>query len=238
MNRTWYGSPIESTYMVTENIAKSNRVNENTSSAAILLANLPGLYNSVSPMQVDYFLNQTLGVVGDYLTGEVGNSVLGRFTGRESNYKVGSDTMTFIKKALTTDATAASDMTSAMYDMNSYLNGIVSDASETSENAKPYARLNKNLTDQEKRAGVNAAKSLVKKGGALYVAKSRTSQYYKDIDKIEKGTGTPDEKEIAIRKIKLKMLVENAEAVRIAEDYIRKYIKGTPTQYNKIYGKK
>jgi hypothetical protein len=238
MNRTWYGSPLENTWMVSENIAPSNRIKDTTSSAAIFLANLPGIKNQASPIQVDYFLNQSFGVLGDYVTGDAGNAVIDKLAGNQNEYRPGSSTAQFIKTRLTTDATAASDVTSAMYDMTDLLAGIVSDAGQTGKGQDPYARLNTGLTDAEKKTAVQEAKAMTKKGGALYAAKNRTSQHYKDIDVIMKGDLSDDQKTIEVRKIKLQMLIENAQAVQKAEEYLRKYVNGTPAQYKRIYNKK
>ena len=79
-------------------------------------------------------------------------------------------------------------------------------------------------------------KAMTKKGGLLYAAKQRTSQYYKQIDAIQSSAKTNEEKMLAIRPIKYKMIQENGVTVNAVEEYIRKYIKGTPALYKKIFG--
>lgn len=237
MNQTWYGSPIESKWMRDEDIAPQNRIKDTTSSVAIFLANAPGLKGKVSPIQVDYFLNQTLGVAGDYITGDVGNSLIDKVAGQQNNYKPGTSTASFIRSRLNTDPTVASDITSSMYDADTLLKGIVADAGQTGKNQNPYARLHAGLTESEQKAAVLEAKKMTKKGGVLFKAKQKTSQHYNEIDEVQASTTLTDEdKALKVREIKWQMILENTVAVKAAEDYIRKYIKGTPALYQKIYG--
>jgi hypothetical protein len=238
MNQTWYGSPIESKWMRDDDIAPANRIKDTTSSAAIWLANLPGLKNKVSPIQVDYVLNQTLGVAGDYITGDVGNALIDGVAGKQNGYRSGSSTAEFVRTRLNTDPTAASDITSSMYDADSLLQGIVADSEQDGPNQDPYARLNPGLTESEQKTAVREAKNMTKKGGVLYKAKKLTSAHYDEIDKIEADAKLTDEERTEkTRAIKWQMILENKVAVDAAEDYIRKYIKGTPAMYAKVYGK-
>lgn len=238
MNQTWYGSPIESKWMRDDDIAPANRIKDTTSSAAIWLANLPGLKHKVSPIQVDYVLNQTLGVAGDYITGDVGNALIDGVAGKQNGYRSGSSTAEFVRTRLNTDPTAASDITSSMYDADSLLQGIVADSEQDGPNQDPYARLNPGLTESEQKTAVREAKNMTKKGGVLYKAKKLTSAHYDEIDKIEADAKLTDEERTKkTRAIKWQMILENKVAVDAAEDYIRKYIKGTPAMYAKVYGK-
>jgi len=237
MNQTWYGSPIESKWMRDENIAPANRIKDTTSSAAIWIAHLPGLYNNVSPIQVDYFLNQMFGIAGDYITGDVGNAIIDKVAGQQNNYKLGSSSASFIRSRIYTDPTIATDFTSSMYDLDSLLQGIVADAGQTGRGQDPYARLNPNLTESERKAAVLEAKKMTKKGGVLFKAKTLTSQHYNEIDAIQADPKLPEEdKVIKIREVKWKMILENIAAVNAAETFIKKYVKGTPEQFKKIYG--
>lgn len=58
-NRTWYGTPIESTKF--ENVAPKNRYDENTSSIAIAI----GKAINYSPKKINYLLDQYTGIIGD-----------------------------------------------------------------------------------------------------------------------------------------------------------------------------
>lgn len=237
MNQTWYHKDIESKWMRDENIAPANRIKDTTSSAAIWIAHLPGLYNNVSPIQVDYFLNQMFGIAGDYITGDVGNAIIDKVAGQQNNYKLGSSSASFIRSRIYTDPTIATDFTSSMYDLDSLLQGIVADAGQTGRGQDPYARLNPNLTESERKAAVREAKKMTKKGGVLFEAKKLTSQHYNEIDAIQADPKLPEEdKVIKIREVKWKMILENIAAVNAAETFIKKYVKGTPEQFKKIYG--
>ncbi len=187
---------------------------------------------------MDYFLNQSFGVLGDYATSEFGNSILDGMGAGDAASKFATSTMRFITSRLSADPTAASDVTSALYDMNDVVMGIVSDASLKGENQDAYAMLNKALTDKERKAAIAMAKALTKKDGALYAAKKRTSKHYDEIEEVMASDKPDEEKNLKLREIRMQMLNENAAALDKAEKFWRMYVIGTPAQYERIYGKK
>ncbi|MEG2860384.1 MAG: LPD38 domain-containing protein, partial [Clostridia bacterium] len=80
-NRTWYDAPIVPEWMRSEHISKSQQVTDATSSVGIFFANLPGLKDNVSPIQVDYLINQSFGVLGDLALSDAGDALTAKLQG-------------------------------------------------------------------------------------------------------------------------------------------------------------
>lgn len=234
-NRTWYDSPIIPQWMLDKSLSKELQIKDSTSSVAIWLAqNVPGLKGNISPIQVDYFINQAFGITGDLAIGDIGDAVMSALEGDGSWLQVaeatGSTAQDLFMRRITTDPTVASDITNNMYDMSDYMTGIVADLKEGGYSPK----LNKSLTPAEVKEAGKAAELMNKKDGVLYKAKKNTSGYYDEIRGIESGSLDAVEKDLHIRDIKKRMLFENAIAVKYAEEFLKKYVKGTPEMYKRL----
>ncbi|MEF9974112.1 MAG: LPD38 domain-containing protein, partial [Clostridia bacterium] len=230
-NRTWYDAPIVPEWMRSEHISKSQQVTDATSSVGIFFANLPGLKDNVSPIQVDYLINQSFGVLGDLALSDAGDALTAKLQGDGAwlgVFKAAGKTVgDMFASRINTNPTIASDMTSAMYAAMDTLGGIAADMDKDGfSNA-----LNEHLTLAERTEAARLADKACKRGGVLYAAKKNNAAAYKTLDALMAGSGDAEEKALRARSIKFKMLMENAAAVRYYEEYMKQYVKGTPAQY-------
>lgn len=106
-NRSWTGKAIESEYWRQSGKSRRYWVNDDTSSIAVWLGGIADdLGIDISPIQIDYYLDQTGGFPGDIITSIRSGNVL-----RDS-----FDTLMYkLSTRLLTDPTVASDIVSSYY---------------------------------------------------------------------------------------------------------------------------
>ena len=168
-NTSWTGAPIVPASM--ENLSPALQYTDSTSA----LAKYIGKVLNVSPLKVDYIINQNSGVIGEVKDAVQTGVNKAQTDGAAAG--VGAGFKEFFLSRFLTDTAYSEQVTSAYYDQRELLSTFISDVDETMDrDGLPYSSQLKGLNPQQTQAAYTQAKALDKQLGALTKQLSALSQ--------------------------------------------------------------
>lgn len=217
-NKNWYGGYIIPQYLLNYNDEKTAQYTEETPrlfvDAARWLYEVSNGELAMSPMMIQYVLQQYTGVIGQTVIPMISpNKITGKMNGLNALASVA-------RKRLTTDPLVSNDVVSSVYDNFNKLTGIHKAVGD----GKEIASLSPRLEDWEREMAADDAKYMTSKGGILYDAKSQISALYSEIDELSMRTDLDDEQKNTLIKQKRREMIDIAiEANSAMEEYREKY---------------
>ena len=168
-NTSWTGAPIVPASM--ENLSPALQYTDSTSA----LAKYIGKVLNVSPLKVDYIINQNSGVIGEVKDAVQTGVNKAQTDGAAAG--VGAGLKEFFLSRFLVDTAYSEQVTSAYYDQRELLSTFISDVDETMDrDGLPYSPQLKGLNPQQTQAAYAQAKALDKQLGALTKQLSALSQ--------------------------------------------------------------
>ena len=168
-NTSWTGAPIVPASM--ENLSPALQYTDDTSA----LAKYIGKVLNVSPLKVDYIINQNSGVIGEVKDAVQAGVSKAQTDGAAAG--VGAGFKEFFLSRFLVDTAYSEQVTSAYYDQRELLSTFISDVDETMDrDGLPYSPQLKGLNPQQTHAAYAQAKALDKQLGALTKQLSALSQ--------------------------------------------------------------
>jgi hypothetical protein len=206
-NQTYFGDSIENVGM--SYLPQSLRYNDYTSSLA---KSIGGALN-VSPVQLDYLIQQTFGVGGQVILDSIdkGGNVLQSV----------ADT---IAKRLTIDPSYSNDITDMYYADRQTLNQLVQGGTRMDSDG---GLLNPGLTDTERKNAFEEAKALIAADGTFgQIDKAITTAWDKINEVVANDTLTAKEKRLLTRDIRDQIVALEFSAHQTMGEFNAKYVSG------------
>ena len=168
-NTSWTGAPIVPASM--ENLSPALQYTDSTSA----LAKYIGKVLNVSPLKVDYIINQNSGVIGEVKDAVQTGVNKAQTDGAAAG--VGAGLKEFFLSRFLVDTAYSEQVTSAYYDQRELLSTFINDVDETMDrDGLPYSPQLKGLNPQQTQAAYAQAKALDKQLAALTKQLSALSQ--------------------------------------------------------------
>lgn len=168
-NTSWTGAPIVPASM--ENLSPALQYTDSTSA----LAKYIGKVLNVSPLKVDYIINQNSGVIGEVKDAVQTGVNKAQTDGAAAG--VGAGLKEFFLSRFLVDTAYSEQVTSTYYDQREMLSTFINDVDETmTRDGLPYSPQLKGLNPQQTQSAYAQAKALDKQLGALTKQLSALSQ--------------------------------------------------------------
>lgn len=227
-NENWYGSPIISQSL--QGKAKYEQKHETTPEVFNWAARqLHSIGINVSPLNIQYFLEQTTGVFGQILIPAMspdpydpGQNAAERLFGTMADKLINS---------LTLDPAYSNDASDNFYSQWDKLEQIAGLGENEWGDLKP------GLSAADKEAAQERAKELYKKGGPMYEAKQTIKENNEAMEGIMASeTLTPEQKRDQVRALRDANVQAMLDGMRACSDFFSEYVETPPNWQRLIFG--